>query len=39
LRLSPAETSVAQDRAAFDGDFAQGADQRDEPIPTRIGSP
>jgi hypothetical protein len=39
LRLSPAETSVAQDRAAFGGDFAQGADQRDEPIPKRIGSP
>ena len=39
LLLSPAETSIAQDRAAFGGEFLQGADQRDEPIPRRIGSP
>jgi hypothetical protein len=39
LQLSPAETSVAQDRAAFGGEFLQGADQRDEPTPQRIGSP
>jgi hypothetical protein len=39
VRLSPAETSVAEDRAAFGGEFLQGADQRDEPIPKRIGSP
>ena len=35
----PAETSVAQDRAAFGGEFLKDADQRDEPIPKRIGSP
>ena len=39
LRLSPAETSVAQDRANFGGEFLEDADQRDEPIPKRIGSP
>jgi hypothetical protein len=39
LQLTPAETSVAQDRAAFGGEFLQGADQRDEPTPRRIGSP
>jgi hypothetical protein len=39
LELTPAETSVAQDRAAFGGEFLQGADQRDEPTPQRIGSP
>jgi hypothetical protein len=39
VRLSPAETSIAQDRTAFDGEFLQDADQRDEPIPKRIGSP
>jgi hypothetical protein len=39
LGLTPAETSVARDRAAFGGDFVRGADQRDEPIPKRIGSP
>jgi hypothetical protein len=39
LRLTAAETSVAQDREAFGGDFAREADQRDEPIPKRIGSP
>jgi len=39
LQLSAAETSVAQDRAAFGGEFLQGADQRDEPTPQRIGSP
>jgi hypothetical protein len=39
LQLSPAETSIAQDRAAFGGEFLQGADQRDEPTPQRIGSP
>jgi hypothetical protein len=39
LQLTAAETSIAQDRAAFGGDFVQGADQRDEPIPKRIGSP
>ena len=39
VRLSPAETSIAEDRAAFDGEFLQDADQHDEPIPKRIGSP
>ncbi|HEX5900362.1 MAG TPA: hypothetical protein VFY32_13245 [Solirubrobacteraceae bacterium] len=39
LLLSPAETSIAQDRANFGGDFVPGADQRDEPTPKRIGSP
>jgi hypothetical protein len=39
VELTPAETSIAQDRAAFGGEFVQGADQRDEPIPKRIGSP
>jgi hypothetical protein len=39
LQLSPAETSIGQDRAAFGGEFLQGADQRDEPTPQRIGSP
>ena len=39
LELSPAETSIAQDRAAFGGEFLQDADQRDEPTPKRIGSP
>jgi hypothetical protein len=39
VQLSPAETSIAQDRAAFDGEFLKDADQRDEPIPKRIGSP
>jgi hypothetical protein len=33
------ETSIAADRAAYGGDFARDADQRDEPIPRRIGSP
>jgi hypothetical protein len=39
LELRPAETSIAQDRAAFGGEFLQDADQRDEPTPKRIGSP
>ena len=39
LELTPAETSIARDRAAFGGEFLQDADQRDEPIPKRIGSP
>jgi len=39
LLLSPAETSIAQDRAAFRGEFLQGADQRDEPTPKRVSSP
>jgi hypothetical protein len=39
LALSAAETSTAQDRAAFHSDFLEDADQRDEPIPKRIGSP
>ena len=39
LELRPAETSIAQDRAAFGGEFLRDADQRDEPIPKRIGSP
>ena len=39
LLLTPAETSIAQDRADFGGEFQKGADQRDEPIPKRIGSP
>jgi hypothetical protein len=39
LQLTPAETSTAQDREAFRGEFVQGADQQDEPTPRRIGSP
>ena len=39
LQLTPAQTTVAEDRAAYGGDFARDADQRDEPIPRRIGSP
>jgi hypothetical protein len=39
LELRPAETSIAQDRAAFGGEFLRDAGQRDEPIPKRIGSP
>ena len=39
LELTPAETSIARDRAAFGGEFLQDADQRDEPTPKRIGSP
>jgi hypothetical protein len=39
LLLSPAETSIAKDRAAFGGEFLQDADQRDEPTPKPIGSP
>jgi hypothetical protein len=39
LQLTPAETSIAEDRKAFRGEFVQGADQQDEPTPRRIGSP
>ena len=39
LELTPAETSIARDRADFGGEFLQDADQRDEPTPERIGSP
>jgi hypothetical protein len=39
LTLTPAETSIAQDRKAFGGDFVEGADQADEPTPRGIGSP
>jgi hypothetical protein len=37
LDLRPAETSVTADRAHWRGDFAQGADQQDEPTPRVIG--
>jgi hypothetical protein len=37
LDLRPAETSIAADRARWHGEFVQGADQRDEPIPRVIG--
>jgi hypothetical protein len=37
--LTPAETSVAADRRAYDGEFVKGADQQDEPTPRRLGSP
>jgi hypothetical protein len=39
VQLTPAETSIAADRKAYDGEFANGADQHDEPAPRRIGSP
>ena len=39
IALTPAETSTAQDRRAFGGEFVQGADRADEPTPRRIGSP
>jgi hypothetical protein len=39
VQLTPAETSIAADRRAFSGNFADGADQQDEPTPRRIGSP
>jgi hypothetical protein len=39
LDLRPAETSIATDHAHWRGDFAQGADQRDEPTPRVIGGP
>ena len=39
VQLTPAETSVAADRRAFGGEFANGADQQGEPTPRRIGSP
>ena len=39
LQLTPAQTTVSEDRAAYGGDFARDADRRDEPIPRRIGSP
>jgi hypothetical protein len=39
VALTPAETSIAADRKAYGGEFANGADQQDEPTPTRIGSP
>ena len=39
VALTPGETSVAQDRKAFGGDFVRGADGNDEPTPRRIGSP
>ena len=37
LDLRPVETSVAEDRARWSGEFLKGADQRDEPTPRRIG--
>jgi hypothetical protein len=39
VALTPAETSIAADRKAYGGEFAEGADQQDEPTPRRIGSP
>jgi hypothetical protein len=39
VALTPAETSAAADRRAYGGDFAEGADQNDEPTPRRLGSP
>jgi hypothetical protein len=39
VALTPAETSIAADRKAYGGEFANGADQQDEPTPRRIGSP
>jgi hypothetical protein len=39
VALTPAETSIAADRKAYGGEFVKGADQQDEPTPTRIGSP
>ena len=39
VALTPAETSVAADRKAYDGEFVKGADLQDEPTPRRIGSP
>jgi hypothetical protein len=39
VALTPAETSIAADRKAYGGEFVDGADQRDEPTPRRIGSP
>ena len=39
VQLTPAETSIAQDRKAFGGEFVEGADQADEPTPRRVGSP
>jgi hypothetical protein len=37
LDLRPAETPIAADRARWRGEFAEGADQRDEPAPRIIG--
>jgi hypothetical protein len=39
LELRPAETSAAEDRKRWDGEFVEGADARDEPTPRRIGAP
>ena len=39
VALTPAETSVAADRKAYDGEFVKGADLQDEPTPRRVGSP
>jgi hypothetical protein len=39
VALTPAETSIGADRKAYGGEFANGADQQDEPTPKRIGSP
>jgi hypothetical protein len=39
VALTPAETSIAADRKAYGGEFANGADQQDEPTPRRLGSP
>ena len=39
VQLTPAETSIAQDRKAVGGEFLKGADQADEPTPRRVGSP
>ena len=39
VQLTPAETSIAQDRKACGGEVVNGADRSDEPTPRRIGSP
>jgi hypothetical protein len=39
LDLRPIETSIATDRDRWRGDFAQGADEQDEPTPRVIGAP
>ena len=37
LDLRPIQASTAEDRQRWEGEFLQGADQRDEPTPRRIG--
>jgi hypothetical protein len=39
LDLRRTETSISADRARWRGDFAQGADQQDDPTPRVIGGP